>query len=181
MTTTEQDLRYPVGRFHRPPSLTDAEFDAAVASFDAAPARLRRAATGLDATQLDTPYRPDGWTVRQLVHHVADSHLNMFVRLKLALTEDTPTIKPYDQDAWAMLADVRNVPIGTSLQLLDAVHERTGAVLRSLTPADRERMMMHPENGPTRIDQLLALYAWHGVHHTAHIEQLRERMGWAIA
>lgn len=172
------DLSYPIGKFQRPATLSDSEFQAAVSTLATQPTRLRAAATGLTENQLDTPYRPGGWTVRQLIHHVADSHINMYIRLKLALTEDTPTIKPYDQDAWVLLADIAAVPVEISLVLLDAVHTRALPVLRGLSAAQRERIFMHPENGPTRVDQLAALYAWHGDHHIAHVTGLRERMGW---
>ena len=132
----------------------------------------------LTDAQIETPYRPGGWTVRQVVHHVPDSHLNAFCRFKLALTENEPTIKPYDESAWAELADVKAVPIATSLTLLEAVHERWVAILRAMTPADFGRQLIHPETGRQSLDQVLALYAWHGPHHTAHITSLRERNGW---
>lgn len=172
------DLSFPIGKFQRLASLSDAEFGRAVATLAEQPAMLRSAVAGMSAEQLDTPYRPGGWTVRQLVHHVADSHLNMYTRLKLALTEDNPTIKPYDQDAWSTLSDVQEIPVSTSLDLLDAIHQRALSVLRHVSNADRERVMFHPENGPTRVDQLAALYAWHGNHHIAHVQNLRTRMGW---
>lgn len=172
------NLSYPIGKFQRPASLTSAEFDKAVATLSTQPARLRAAVRDLTDTQLDTPYRPGGWTVRQLAHHVADSHVNMYVRLKLALTEENPTIKPYDQDAWVLLADVKEVPVETSMVLFDAVQTRALSVLRNTTPKDRERLFMHPENGPTRVDQMTALYAWHGDHHIAHVTELRARMHW---
>lgn len=172
------DLSFPIGKFRRAPSLSDTEWQAAVNTLATQPMRLRTALTGLDNEQLDTPYRPGGWSIRQLAHHVPDSHLNMYVRLKLALTEENPTVKPYDQDAWSKLADVREVPIATSLALFDAVHERAISVLRHVTPQERERVYMHPESGPTRVDQLAAMYAWHGDHHIAHVQNLRQRMGW---
>ncbi|MDQ6611112.1 MAG: putative metal-dependent hydrolase [Gemmatimonadota bacterium] len=172
------DLSFPIGKFTRAPSLSESEWQAAVATMATQPARLRSALAGLNDEQLDTPYRPGGWTVRQLAHHVPDSHMNMYTRLKLALTEDNPTIKPYDQDAWSKLSDVHEVPVATSLALFDAVHERALSVLRHVTPAERERTFIHPQNGPTRVDQLAALYAWHGDHHIAHVQHLRARMGW---
>ena len=175
MTT---DLSYPIGKFQRPASLTSAEFESAVARLATQPARLREAIHDLTAAQVDTPYRPGGWSVRQLAHHVADSHMNMYIRLKLALTEDNPTIKPYDQDAWVLLSDISEIPVETSMVLFDAVHQRALSVLRSMSADDRARVFMHPENGPTRIDQMTALYAWHGDHHIAHVTGLRERMGW---
>lgn len=172
------DLRYPIGRFQRPASLDSSAFDNAVATLAAQPERFRDTLDGLNDEQLDTPYRPDGWTVRQLVHHVADSHVNMYTRLKLALTEDAPTIKTYDQDAWVQLPDVRETPVALALTLLDAVQQRATCVLRSTSAAARERVLVHPENGPMRVDQLAALYAWHGDHHMAHIRNLRTRMNW---
>jgi len=144
----------------------------------AAPAKLRAAVHGLNAAQLDTPYREGGWTVRQLVHHVPDSHLNAYVRLKLALTEEKPTIKPYDEAAWANLADSKNVPIEVSLALLESVHTRFDSVWRSLRPEQFARLLVHPENGERTLDWLLFLYEWHGQHHTAHITELRKQKGW---
>jgi len=182
MTSTIPDsapdvLRYPTGRFQRPASLDAQARARAIETIVATPARLREAVRGLTSEQLETPYRPGGWTVRQVVHHVPDSHMNAFIRFKLALTEDVPTIKPYEESEWAKLADTR-VPIETSLTLLDAVHERWVAILRAMTPADFDRELIHPETGRQRLDQVLALYEWHGPHHTAHITSLRERMGW---
>jgi uncharacterized damage-inducible protein DinB len=150
---------------------------AAIEEIRAAPARLRAALDGLDERQLDTPYRPGGWTLRQVAHHLPDSHLNAYIRCKLALTEDAPTIKPYDEAAWARLQDSR-LCIDVSLRLLDAVHERWVVLLDSLSEAEWERTFVHPEVGVTRLDQLVALYAWHGRHHEAHVTSLRERMGW---
>jgi uncharacterized damage-inducible protein DinB len=182
MTTSVQDssadLRFPTGRFQRPASL---DADARARAIDivaATPARLREAVRGLSDEQIDTEYRPGGWTVRQVVHHVPDSHLNAYVRFKLALTETEPTIKPYEEDAWAQLADVKVVPIATSLTLLDAIHERWLAILRAMSASDFERTLNHPDSGRQRLDQVLALYAWHGPHHVAHVTKLRERMGW---
>lgn len=139
--------------------------------------RLRAAVEGLTEAQLDTPYRPGGWTVRQVVHHVPDSHLNAYIRMKLALTEDGPTIKPYDENLWAELSDSR-MPVDASLSLMDALHRRWVTVLRSLQPADFARTFLHPEAGVVSLDRLIALYAWHGRHHVAHITSLRQRMGW---
>lgn len=174
-----EDLQYPVGRCPRPDAYTAEERRAAIESVAAAPAKLRAAVSGLSDAQLDTPYRPGGWTVRQVVHHVPDSHANAFIRLKLALTEDTPTIKPYDQEAWSKLEDARSTPIETSLTLLDAIHDRWLRVLRAMSPSDFGRTLYHPENGPMNLDQLLAMYEWHGRHHTAHIANLRAREGWS--
>ena len=172
------DLRYPIGPFQLVASLSPAQRATCIEQIAAAPEGLRRAVAGLDETQLDTPYRPGGWTVRQVVHHVPDSHLNAYCRFKLALTETEPTIKPYEESLWALLPDVQAVPIETSLTLLDTVHERWIAILRGMKPSDFERMLVHPESGRQSLDQMLALYAWHGPHHTAHITNLRERMGW---
>jgi hypothetical protein len=172
------DLAYPIGKFtwSGPGSVEDRE--RRIAEVAAAPAALRKAVAGLTDAQLDTPYRPGGWTVRQVAHHVPDSHVNAYVRFKLAVTEDTPTIKPYDEAAWAELADVKAVPVATSLALLEAVHERWVAFLRSLGEADWARTFNHPELGVVSLERNLALYAWHGRHHVAHVTSLRERMGW---
>jgi len=173
------DPRYPIGPFVTPASLTSAERAAAIEQIAWVPPALRRAVQGLDESRLATPYREGGWTVRQVVHHVPDSHLNAYVRFKLALTEERPTIKPYDQARWADLADVAAVPVDVSLTLLTALHARWVALLRAMSDADFTRSFVHPEMGRTlTLDQTLALYAWHGRHHTAHITALRERMGW---
>jgi uncharacterized damage-inducible protein DinB len=163
----------------RKPSLTPQERRSAVDAIAATPSALRAAVKGLTDAQLDTPYRPEGWTVRQLVHHVADSHMNAYTRFRLALTEDNPTIKPYDEAAWAELPDARSLPIGVSLDLLDRIHERLVHLLRATKDADFRRTLQHPENGPMTMDSLLAVYAWHGRHHTAHVTRLRERMKWS--
>lgn len=173
------DLRYPIGRMERKSSLTSPERRAAIDAIAAAPAALRAAVKGLTDAQLDTPYRPEGWTVRQLVHHVADSHMNAYTRFRLALTEDNPTIKPYDEAAWAELSDARSLPIGVSLELLDRLHERLVHLLRATKDTDFQRTLHHPENGPMTMDSLLAVYAWHGRHHVAHVTALRERMQWS--
>ena len=182
MTSTAQDsnldLRFPTGKFQRPPSLDEAARARAIDIIAETPARLREAVRGLTESQIDTEYRPGGWTVRQVVHHVPDSHVNALIRFKLALTEDVPTIKPYNETLWAELADVKTVPISTSLAMLDAVHERWVAILRAMKPSDFARELVHPETGRQRLDQMLALYAWHGPHHVAHITSLRERQGW---
>ena len=142
------------------------------------PARLRAAVNGLSDDQLDTPYRPDGWTVRQVVHHVPDSHLNSYIRFKLALTEDQPTVKPYAEDRWAELPDGRTGPVEVSLRLLECLHSRWVALLRSMSEPDWARTFRHPDLGLLRLDRNAALYAWHGRHHVAHVSALRERMGW---
>lgn len=171
-------LSYPIGRWVLPEQLSAREIDAAVARIAALPGRLRAAVQGLDPGQLATPYRPGGWTVRQVVHHVADSHLNAYVRVKLALTEAEPRITAYDQEAWASLLDVDVVPVTVSLDLVDALHTRWRTLLGSLTPAQWSRHYLHPENGRQRLDEVAHHYAWHGDHHVAHITRLHERMGW---
>ncbi len=175
------DLRYPIGNFSYPGPATPADRRDRISRIERAPAELRAAVRGLSETQLDTRYRPGGWTVRQVLHHVPDSHLNALTRFKLALTEDTPTIRPYDEARWAELGDVRGTPIDTSLRLLEALHERLVILLRSLEPAQFERTLFHPERNATMtLDELLALYAWHGQHHAAHITSLRDREGWGL-
>jgi uncharacterized damage-inducible protein DinB len=176
---TETDLRYPIGKFHRHGELTEELRHRYIDDIERLPARLREAVKGLTQAQLDTPYRPGGWTVRQLVHHIADSHMNAYVRLKLALTEDSPLIKPYLEAKWAELKDAKTLPVDVSLNLLDSLHQRWVSVLRSMTPAEFARTMRHPEwTEPMSLDDGLALYAWHGKHHVAHITELRRREGW---
>ena len=172
------DLRYPVGQFSFSGDLSPAERAVLIDEISAAPEKMRAAVSGLSAEQLDTPYRPEGWTVRQVVHHVPESHLTSYIRFKLALTEDEPTIKPYFEDRWAQLDDARQAPISLSLDLLDAVHGRWVWFLRSLKPDDFQRTFRHPEIGIVSLDKNVALYAWHGPHHVAQITSLRERMGW---
>ena len=171
------DLRFPVGPFSAVAETTDV-IDGAIHDIESLPATLRAAVNGLTDQQLDTPYRPGGWTVRQLVHHVADSHSNGMTRTKLALTEDNPTIKPYDEAAWAELADTR-LPIDLSLTILDGVHRRWVQVLRSLSPGQFARTFVHPEHGLTMtIGYQVQNYGWHSRHHVAHITALRQRQGW---
>jgi len=172
------DLRYPIGKFTYNGSLTEDQKQKLLDDIAQAPARLRAAVKGLSEQQLDTPYRPEGWTVRQVAHHVPDSHLNSYIRFKLALTEQDPTIKPYDEDSWARLADTPTTPIEVSLTLLDSLHDRWLRLMRSLRPEDWKRTFRHPELGPVSLEKNLALYAWHGRHHVAHITSLRERSGW---
>lgn len=172
------DLRYPIGKFHFDGPITDEQKQTSLDDVARTPARLRAAVKGLSEAQLDTPYRPGGWTVRQVVHHVPDSHLNAYVRFKLALTEDDPTIKPYAEDRWAELADTKLTPIEVSLTMLDSLHDRWMRLLRSLTPEDWKRTFRHPELGAMTLEKTLALYAWHGRHHVAHITALREQNGW---
>ena len=172
------DLRYPTGNFTIDPAPTPATRRACIAAIASAPAELRAAVDGLTKAQLDTPYRPGGWTVRQVVHHVPDSHMNAYIRFKLALTEDAPTIKPYNEDAWAQLADTVATPIETSLALLEALHRRWVILLEGMQEPDFGRPLTHPERGLVDTDWLLQLYAWHGRHHAAHVTALREREGW---
>jgi hypothetical protein len=172
------DLRYPIGKFQAPGSITPSLRAGWIDDIAAAPARFREAARGLDDAQLDTPYRPGGWTVRQVIHHVPDSHMNSYIRFRLALTEHEPSIKPYDEVKWAELHDACKAPIDISLQLLEALHLRWVSLLGSLSETDFARKFHHPENGVQRLDETLAAYAWHGKHHAAHIIALRERMGW---
>jgi hypothetical protein len=171
-------LRYPVGPFDMESKPTEAERSQLINQIAETPSLLRAAVRGLSDEQLDTPYRPDGWTVRQVVHHVPDSHLNSYVRFKLALTEEEPTIRPYMEDRWAGLEDSRITPPEVSLSLLEALHERWVILLRSLSTQDFERTFRHPDLGPVSLNKNLALYAWHGRHHIAHITSLAERMGW---
>ena len=174
------DLRYPIGKFSVTPSdpISEASIDAAIQAIDEFPSQLKIETAVMTDDQLDTPYRDGGWTVRQTVHHVADSHMNSYVRFRLALTEDQPTIKPYNEKAWAELPDARTAGIGVSLSLIESIHERWVILLRSMTPADFKRPFLHPENGVRLLDWNTLLYAWHGKHHLAHIVGLRERMGW---
>jgi hypothetical protein len=176
---TGPDLRFPVGPFRLEGDITDDRRAGWLAEIAALPAQLRAAVAGLDDEQLATPYRPGGWTVRQVIHHVPDSHLNAYVRCKLALTEDEPTVKPYDEARWAELADVRETPIELSMTMLDALHGRWVRLLRSLGPAELGRRFVHPEHGKAfTVDWVIPHYAWHGRHHLAHITSLRERNGW---
>lgn len=173
------DPRFPIGPFTpKGAPLTEGEREAHIASIRAHPAALRAAVEGLTDEQLDTPYREGGWTVRQVVHHVADSHLNSYLRFKLALTEEYPTVRTYEQAAWAELPEARTAAPGISLELLEALHRRWVLVLEGLEPDDFARTLDHPEVGPITVDFLLELYGWHGPHHTAHVTRLRERMGW---
>ena len=172
------DLQYPVGRFDWNLRPGDIERRQAIDEIAGLPAAMRKAVHGLSEEQLDTPYRPGGWTVRQVVHHVPDSHLNAYTRVKLALTEDRPTIRPYDEKLWAELPDVVHTPIGISLTMLEALHERWVVLLRSLDPQDFSRKLVHPDVGEMDVGKVVCHYAWHGRHHVGHITSLRHRMGW---
>lgn len=173
-----KDPRFPIGDFSVPASISARERSQYIDQIAAAPAAMRAALNGLSGKQLDTPYRDGGWTVRQVAHHVPDSHMNAYVRFKLALTEDSPTIKPYMEDRWAGLADTASTPVEVSLALLESLHERWVQLLRSLKEEDWKRTFKHPELGERSLDQTVALYAWHGRHHVAHVTALRHRMGW---
>jgi uncharacterized damage-inducible protein DinB len=171
-------LRFPTGRFKRLPSITSAQRDELIERIATCPANLAAAVEGLTEGQFATPYREGGWTVSQLVHHIFDSHVNAFIRFRLALTEDNPRITAYDENAWAHLHDSLSVPAQISLDLVTGLHNRWVSMLGAMTDEDFKRTLEHPENGPMTLDTMLQLYAWHGVHHVAHITSLRERNGW---
>jgi hypothetical protein len=178
MTHATADLRYPIGRFKAVMPVTHELRGAAIDAIEGLPPRMRDAVASLNDSQLDTTYRPEGWTVRQVVHHVADSHMNAFIRTKLALTEETPTIKPYDEKTWALLPDMK-LPIDVSLSLLDGIHRRWVTVIAGMSVDQFSRSFIHPELGAEMtLDQLLQLYAWHSHHHLAHITELRKRERW---
>jgi hypothetical protein len=172
-----EDLQYPIGKFDWHATMTPATRAEAIEAIAALPKEIRDAVEGLNAEQMATPYRPGGWTLTQVVHHVADSHMNGFNRIKLGLTEENPTIKPYDEVAYARLADVA-LPPETSLQLLDALHSRWSAVLASMAEPDFQRTIVHPENGGGTLERFVHQYGWHSRHHVAHITGLRQRQGW---
>jgi len=176
MTELDQ-LRYPIGRISPIENTTNAR-EECIRAISVLPTRLCAAVAGFKDAQLDTPYRDGGWTVRQVVHHLADSHANSVIRFKLALTEDWPTITPYDENAWAQLADSKSLPIDSSLSFITAMHERWVALLESMSEADFERGYVHPERGRQNLLTALGIYAWHGRHHTAHITTLRARNNW---
>jgi len=172
------DLQYPIGKFQWEGAITNEQREQLIAQIEQAPVQLRQAVAGLSEEQVNTAYRPNGWTVRQVVHHLPDSHMNTYIRFRLALTEDEPTIKPYDQERWAVLKDARTAPLELSLSLLESLHQRWALLLRSLRAQDFARTFRHPEMGVVSLDKYLALVAWHGRHHIAHITSLRDRMGW---
>jgi uncharacterized damage-inducible protein DinB len=176
-TATVPNLSYPIGKFQWTGPNTETERAAFIEQIATLPQKLRAAVANLNDKQLDTPYRPGGWTVRQTVHHIADSHMNAYVRFKLALTENEPVVKPYDEKAWANLPDSK-LPVEVSLKLIDGMHERWAVLLRTMTPPDYNRKLSHPELGIVELDRYVALYAWHSRHHVAHITSLREREGW---
>ncbi len=178
MEETMSDLRYPIGQYQAASTTTPAERILCMRQIGELPNLLRLAVQGLADSQLDTVYRPEGWTVRQVVHHLADSHMNWYVRTKLGLTENEPIIKPFDEALWAELSDARTSPVLHSLALLDGLHGRWTQMFESLQPADWSRKLIHPERGLMTLDTLLPMMAWHGRHHTAHITELKKRMGW---
>ena len=175
MTTSPS---YPIGKFVYAGPPDKEQREQFIDDIEQAPAALRAAVEGLSPQQIETPYREGGWTVRQVVHHVPESHMNAYIRFKLALTEDEPTIKPYEQQLWSELEDVKSTPIEVSLALMDPLHDRWVRLLRSMQPADWKRNFRHPELGVVALEKNVALYAWHGRHHVAHITELRKRMGW---
>lgn len=178
-TVVEQpDLRYPIGRFVRPTEISAADRAGWIDTLADAASLVRGAIAGLTDEQIDTAYRPGGWTIRQLVHHVPDSHMNSYIRFRLALTEDNPTIKPYEEAMWAELADAKGPLVDTSICLLECLHKRWVALLRTLTEEQWKRTFDHPESGTLSLETNLGIYAWHTRHHVAHITALRERMGW---
>ena len=172
------DPRFPIGKFHYEGAPSEDQRRKFIDEIEHMPTAIRAAVQGLSPEQLDTPYREGGWNVRQVVHHVPESHMNAYIRFKLALTEDEPTIKPYAEDRWARLADVQTTPIEVSLVLLESLHTRWVRLLRSLDEEEWKRTFKHPELGPVSLEKNLAIYAWHGRHHTAHITELRKRMNW---
>ncbi len=173
-----ENVRFPIGRFEEDPQPSRAKHKGWVDQIGAVPGEMRALVQDLSERQLDTPYRPDGWTVRQVVHHLADSHLNAYVRTKLALTEDEPTIKPYDQALWAELPDASAAPIESSMSLLEALHARWVVALRALDGEAFKRTLNHPEHGVITISWIVQIYSWHGRHHIAHVNALRNKMGW---
>ncbi len=172
------DPRFPIGKVSYQGPLTEDQRKKLIDEIEKAPSSLRAAVKGLSPAQIETPYRDGGWTVRQVVHHVPESHMNAYVRFKLALTEDGPTIKPYKEDLWAETPDVKSTPLETSLVMLDTLHDRWVRLLRSLSAADWSKSFHHPELGVVPLEKSLAIYAWHGRHHVAHITELKRKMGW---
>jgi hypothetical protein len=175
---TMADPRFPIGKFHYEGPPSHEQRRKFIDAIEHTPAAIRAAVRGLSPKQIETPYRDGGWNVRQVVHHVPESHMNAYIRYKLALTEDEPTIKTYAEDRWAQLADVQTTPLEVSLALLENLHVRWVILLRSLSEEDWKRTFKHPELGLMPLEKNLALYSWHGQHHTAHITDLRKRMGW---
>ena len=178
-TSELEILRYPIGKFKPPVNIKMEDIKRWIETLKNYPQQMREAVSGLSESQLDTPYREGGWTIRQVVHHVPDSHLNAYIRFKLALTEDNPTIKPYLEDRWAELPDTKSAPVESSLKLLEAIHNRWVTVLQNMSGDDFKRTFYHPESKVTRsLDVVLCLYDWHAMHHLAHITELKKRMNW---
>lgn len=171
------DLSYPIGKF-APVEVTGEMREQFIKTIEELPKKLREAVAGMSEEQLETPYRPEGWTVRQVVHHVADSHANSLIRFKLALTEETPPIKPYMEDKWAELADSKHAPVDLSLNLIDGLHARWALVLKTMSAEDFDRNLFHPEHGEVSLNYMLSLYDWHCRHHLAHITELKKRSNW---
>jgi hypothetical protein len=178
MVETLEDLRYPIGRYQSPEIIDAAMRSEWIDTIAALPGDLSKVVEGLNDQQLDTPYRTGGWTVRQLVHHIADSHLNSQIRFRWGLTEHAPLIKAYDEKLWAELPDAKQLPIDISLHLLNGLHERWTGLLRQMSELDFKRCLIHPESGELSLEWMLGLYAWHGRHHVAHISRLRKTMNW---
>jgi hypothetical protein len=177
-STPDRDLQYPIGPYEAPATISAEQRVAWIQELSKLPTNLTKAVAGLNEAQLDTPYRPGGWTVRQVVHHLPDAHLNIYTRFRLALTEDSPLIKPYEQTAWAELDDARTAPVAASLALLEGLHGRFVLLLRSLSDADFARTFRRPDLVERRLDWTLGLCHWHSLHHVAHINTLRNRLGW---
>ncbi len=172
-----EDLRFPIGKFDKNIEVTPELRKSFIRTIADLPKNLEKSVADLEDKQLDTPYRPEGWTVRQTIHHVADSHLNAYIRFKLALTEDAPTIRPYYEDRWAELADSQ-MPIGVSMKIIEGVHSRWANFLNAMSDEDFKKLLIHPESGEWTLEKMLGLYDWHSKHHTAHITKLRERENW---
>ncbi len=172
-----ENLKYPISKFDKDLEFTAETKQKLIGDIRDLPGKIKAAIANLNDEQLDTPYRPGGWTIRQTVHHVADSHSNALTRFKLALTEDAPTIRPYYEDRWAELAD-SSLPIDSSMQIIEGLHLRWTTLLNRMSDSDFQRKLVHPETGEWNLQQMLGMYAWHGRHHTAHITKLRERNGW---